>query len=102
MLEVRAEWAGLPLYLFDTAGLRTTEDPVERLGVARVGAVLEKADLILHLVPAVDEGPDPDILARLAPFSRKVVTVRNQADLAPGGGCGFPPPPATWPPSRVS
>ena len=86
VLEVRAEWAGLPLYLFDTAGLRHTEDPVERLGVARVAAVLEKADLILHLVPAADEGPDPDILARLAPFAGKVVTLRNQADLAPGEG----------------
>lgn len=86
VLEVRTEWAGLPLYLFDTAGLRRTEDPVEKLGVARVAAVLEKADLILHLVPAADEGPDPDILERLAPYEGKVVTVRNQADLAPGEG----------------
>ena len=36
VLEVRVQWAGLPLLLFDTAGLRTSEDPVERLGVARV------------------------------------------------------------------
>jgi tRNA modification GTPase len=86
VLEVRAEWCGLPLYLFDTAGLRHTEDPVERLGVARVAAVLEKADLILHLVPAQDEAPEPDILDRLAPFEAKVLTVRNQADLAPGEG----------------
>lgn len=86
VLEVRAEWAGLPLYLFDTAGLRRTEDPVERLGVARVAPVLEKADLILHLVPAQDEAADPDILARLAPFQAKVVTLRNQADRAPGEG----------------
>lgn len=86
VLEVRAEWAGLPLFLFDTAGLRRTEDPVERLGVARVAAVLEKADLILHLVPAQDEAADPDILARLAPFEAKVLTVRNQADLAAGTG----------------
>ena len=86
VLEVRADWAGFPLYLFDTAGLRRTEDPVERLGVARVAAVLERVDLILHLVPAMDAGPDPDILARLAPFEGKVVTLRNQADRAPGGG----------------
>lgn len=85
VLEVRAEWAGLPLYLFDTAGLRHTEDPVERLGVARVAAVLEKADLILHLVPAVDEAADPAILQRLAPFAAKVMTVRNQVDLVRGG-----------------
>jgi len=86
VLEVRTEWAGLPLFLFDTAGLRDTEDPVAKLGVARVAPVLERADLILHLVPAGDGGPDPDILQRLAPFAGKVVTLRNQADLAPGQG----------------
>ena len=86
VLEIRTEWAGLPLYLFDTAGLRHTEDPVEKLGVARVAAVLERVDLILHLVPAVDEGPDPDILVRLAPYEGKVITLRNQADLAVGEG----------------
>jgi tRNA modification GTPase len=84
VLEIRTEWAGLPLYLFDTAGLRHSEDPVEKLGVARVAAVLEKADLVLHLVPAMDEGPDPDILARLAPYEGKVITLRNQADLVIG------------------
>lgn len=83
VLEVRAQWAGLPLTLFDTAGLRETEDPVERLGVARVRAVLEQVDLILHLVPLADAGPEPGILARLAPFAGKVLTVRNQADLGP-------------------
>ena len=87
VLEVRTQWAGLPLTLFDTAGLRETEDPVERLGVARVRAVLEQADLILHLVPLRDQGPEPDILDRLAPFAERVLTVRNQADLggAPAG-----------------
>jgi len=84
VLEVRAQWAGLPLYLFDTAGLRETQDPVERLGVARVREVLEQVDLILHLVPLPDEAADPGILERLAPFRHKVLTVRNQADL--GGG----------------
>jgi tRNA modification GTPase len=86
VLEIRTEWAGLPLYLFDTAGLRHTDDPVERLGVARVAPVLERADLILHLVPAADAGPDPDILTRLEPYAWKVVTLRNQADLTPGEG----------------
>jgi len=86
VLEVRAEWCGLPLYLFDTAGLRETEDPVERLGVARVRAVLEKADLILHLLPLTDEGPDPEILDRLAPFQGKVLEVRTFGDR--GGAQG--------------
>lgn len=86
VLEVRTEWEGLPLLMFDTAGLRHTEDPVERLGVARVDAVMQQVDLILHLVPAPDPGPDPALAERLKPYSDKVLEVRNQADLAPGEG----------------
>ncbi|MBK9797426.1 MAG: tRNA modification GTPase [Holophagaceae bacterium] len=85
VLEVRCEWRGLPLRLFDTAGLRATEDPVERLGVARVGPVLEAADLVLHLVPAGEEAPALSA-AILAPFHGKVLEVNTFADLnrAPG------------------
>ena len=80
VLEVRCQWRGLPLRLYDTAGLRETEDPVERLGVARVRPVLEAADLVLHLVPAGDEGPDPALVRALEPFAGKVVEVRTMGD----------------------
>ena len=89
VLEIRTEWSGLPLYLFDTAGLRDATDPVERLGVARVAAVLEAVDLILHLVPAMDAGPDPEILDRLAPFPGKVLEVRTFGDRAGVGQDGI-------------
>lgn len=82
VLEVRCEWRGLPLRLYDTAGLRDTEDPIERLGVARVGPVLEGADLVLHLWPAQDAGMDPMIREALAPFAGKVLEIRTFADLA--------------------
>ncbi len=86
VLEVRTEWSGLPLLLFDTAGLRETEDPVERLGVARVDGVLAQADLILHLVPAGDAAPDPGVARRLAPHAGRVLEVRTFADQAGGEG----------------
>lgn len=86
VLEVFVERAGLPLRLFDTAGLRSTEDRVEALGVARVAGVLEQADLVLHLVPATDPTPDPEALGLLFPFREKVMEVRTLADLAPGEG----------------
>ena len=82
VLEVCCEWRGLPLRLFDTAGLRDTEDPIERLGVARVAPVLEAADLVLHLWPAQDSGLDPVIEAALAAFTGKVLVVRTFADQA--------------------
>ena len=86
VLEVRCEWRGLPLRLYDTAGLRDTEDPVERLGVARVGPVLEGADLVLHLWPAQGPDPDPMIRTALAPFAGKILEVRTFADQAEAPG----------------
>ena len=86
VLEVRCEWRGLPLRLFDTAGVRETLDPLERLGVARVRPVLEAPDLILHLIPARDEGPDEALTLALGPFQGKVAEVRTFADQAPKAG----------------
>ena len=86
VLEVRCEWRGLPLRIFDTAGLRDAQEHVERLGVARVGPILETVDLILHLRPSQDEAIDPLIREALAPFQGKVLEVRTFADLAKAPG----------------
>lgn len=88
VLEVTCEWRGLPLKLFDTAGLRTTEDRVEALGVARVHPILAQADLILHLRPLGDAAPDPEVVQALAPFTGRVLEVITQADR---GGADRPP-----------
>ena len=81
VLEIQTDWAGLPLLLFDTAGLRSSEDPIELLGIARVRGVLERADLIIYLVPITDRLPDPYIMEQLAQFTGKVMIVRSKADL---------------------
>lgn len=41
---------GLPLHLIDTAGLRESNDPVEKIGIERAWREVENADLILHLI----------------------------------------------------
>src|SRR5690606_18079424 len=43
---------GVPLHIVDTAGLRETEDTVERIGIERTWAEIAKADVILHLQDA--------------------------------------------------
>jgi tRNA modification GTPase len=86
ILEARCQWAGLPLRLYDTAGLRDSSDEVEQMGIAKVWATLEQADLVLHLVPAADSGRDPWIAERLAPYGAKVMEVRSQSDLAECSG----------------
>ena len=48
-VEANVELGGLPLRLIDTAGLRDSDDPVERMGVERSRAAMEQAELILVL-----------------------------------------------------
>ena len=42
--------SGVPLNIVDTAGLRETEDPIERIGIERTWAEVERADVVVHLV----------------------------------------------------
>lgn len=86
VLEVRVEWRGLPLLLFDTAGIRAAEEEAERLGVARVKGLLERADLILHLVPIADSGASREVLLELTGLEAKTLEVRTFADQGPGPG----------------
>ncbi|MCL1894045.1 MAG: tRNA uridine-5-carboxymethylaminomethyl(34) synthesis GTPase MnmE [Holophagaceae bacterium] len=86
VLEAKCELAGLPLHLFDTAGIRATDDPIESLGVARIDPLLQMADLVLHLVPATDHQPDPETQAFIEPYPEKTILVRNQCDLAQCSG----------------
>jgi tRNA modification GTPase len=73
---------GVPLHVTDTAGLRETEDPVERLGIARTWAAVEQADLALLLIDASHGVGEQEsaILARLPDIP--VLTLHNKIDLA--------------------
>ncbi len=46
---------GMPLHIIDTAGLRATEDAVERVGIERAHGEIKRADQILYLVDASNE-----------------------------------------------
>jgi tRNA modification GTPase len=74
---------GIPLHIIDTAGLRATDDEVEKIGIERSWKEIERADVVLLLVDArngVSE-TDREILARL-PERLKRITVYNKIDLA--------------------
>ena len=73
---------GIPLHIIDTAGLRETEDEVEKIGIARSWREIERADVVLLLVDArsgVAEA-DREILSRLPPGLKRI-TVHNKIDL---------------------
>lgn len=73
---------GLPVTVIDTAGLRDTDDAIEREGIRRTWSALEKAELALFLVDdrAGITAADEALLARLPPMPR--IVVRNKCDLA--------------------
>lgn len=76
---------GLPAHIIDTAGLRESEDPVEKLGIARTWSAIEKADLVLLLEDATrgETAQDRAILGRLPP-QLPCLRVLNKIDLIPG------------------
>ncbi|PZQ52516.1 MAG: tRNA uridine-5-carboxymethylaminomethyl(34) synthesis GTPase MnmE [Rhodovulum sulfidophilum] len=80
VIEVRVDLGGLPVTLLDMAGLRETEDQVERIGVDRARARAEHADLRLFLV---ERSEDARALA-IAPRPGDLVA-RAKSDLGDGG-----------------
>jgi len=76
VIEVRMELAGLPVTLLDTAGLRETDDTVEKIGVARALQRAKAADLRVFLIesdskPEFDPAPDDIVIASKADLSGK-------------------------------
>jgi len=73
---------GVALHIVDTAGLRDTQDAVERIGIERTWAEIGKADVIVHLQDArkPDDALDADITRRLPP-NTPILTVLNKCDL---------------------
>jgi tRNA modification GTPase len=73
---------GVPVHVVDTAGLRETEDTVERIGIERSWAEIARADVILHLQDARMPGDALDVeIARRLPPRAPVLQVLNKIDL---------------------
>lgn len=72
---------GIPLRIIDTAGLRNTEDRVERLGIQRARAAIDNAALVFFLMDASEplSTEDEEIYAALPEVP--VVVVVNKTDL---------------------
>jgi tRNA modification GTPase len=79
LLKLDIQVDGLPIRIVDTAGLRHSEDLVEREGVRRARAQLDQADLVLWVYDAAE---GPDLLTRESLPDRIPVTrIRNKIDL---------------------
>ncbi|MBA4602866.1 tRNA uridine-5-carboxymethylaminomethyl(34) synthesis GTPase MnmE [Thermoactinomyces mirandus] len=81
VIEEYVNVRGIPLHLLDTAGIRETEDIIERIGVERSHQALAQADLVLLLLnyaePLIDA--DRDLLSLVRKYTSIVIV--NKTDL---------------------
>ncbi len=75
VIEVALDLGGLPVTLLDTAGLRDSDDPIEREGIARARARAASADLRLLVVD------DPAALSPAGDADPATLRVLNKLDL---------------------
>ena len=83
VLEETIVLQGISLKMMDTAGIRNTDDTVEKIGVERARTFAKEADLILYVVDSsteLDEN-DEEIMELLK--NKKAVVLLNKSDLKP-------------------
>lgn len=80
---------GILYRLFDTAGIRTSEDEIEKEGVIRSREAVRNSDLILFITD-VEQNYDHDLYNELAALTSKgkIISVINKIDLASSGITG--------------
>ncbi|ARB39258.1 MULTISPECIES: tRNA uridine-5-carboxymethylaminomethyl(34) synthesis GTPase MnmE [Bacillus] len=81
VIEEYVNVRGVPLRLVDTAGIRETEDIVERIGVERSRQVLKEADLILLVLNYSEELSEEDVKLFEAVEGMDVIVILNKTDL---------------------
>lgn len=79
---------GLPVRLYDTAGIHDTADEIERLGVERSKKILEKAELVLLVIDAKEGETAGTKELRSLLKGKRIIEVCNKADLIDGENKG--------------
>ena len=79
---------GIPLHVIDTAGLRDTEDEVEKIGIERTWSEIERADVVLHLLDARTGMTAEDEVDRRTLSGRRTGRARAEQDRSRGSRAG--------------
>ena len=90
VLREQVKLGDLLLNLSDTAGLRESDDPIERLGVGKSLSALREAETVLAVFDGSSppDGQDAEVLRRIRESGKEKQTVflLNKADLGPANG----------------
>lgn len=82
VLEESIKLHGIGLNIIDTAGIRETEDEVEKIGVDKARSYAEMADLILYVVDSSRPLDEDDASVLEIITDKKVIVLLNKTDLA--------------------
>ena len=81
VLEEQIRLQGLNLNVIDTAGIRQTEDLVEKMGVDKAKEYAQKADLIIYVVDASKKLDENDEKIMRLIYDKKAIILLNKSDL---------------------
>lgn len=81
LVESRMDLNGLLVRMIDTAGLRETEEPIEKIGVERTRETLSKADVAVFVVDSSRPVKEQLAYLRQQPCNCPVILVMNKIDL---------------------
>lgn len=84
VLRENTEWHGLPVTLLDTAGLRSTEEVIEAIGVERAVSSAREAEVILYVVDDSRGILEEDLRWLEKWKGRRVALIANKVDLGIG------------------
>lgn len=71
---------GIPLQLLDTAGIRETDDKIERMGVERSKDSIEKADIVLFIHDASGSETAEEKRLRTVLNGKRIIEIYNKSD----------------------
>ena len=78
-LEAEADFKGIPVHIFDTAGLRAATDAIEVMGIRRSVELAEDADIVLYLIDGTTPPEDEDA-AFIEQSAVPLIIVQTKAD----------------------
>ena len=80
-IETECEMNGIPVRLFDTAGLRSSGDEIEKEGILRSKELMDEADLVVYVIAPGEVEPKEKM--------ENAIYIHSKSDIAPGEGITF-------------
>lgn len=79
ILKERVQIDGMPIHIIDTAGLRESENVVEKEGIRRAHEEIKQADKVLLLIDSTD--PEIESVIKTLPSGLDITKIYNKIDL---------------------